>query len=174
MAMAWTDQRINKLRDGRACGLSFGVIARSLGVSRGACIGKASRLGLPAKKAVLKLDWGEAVGRRPEDTAGRRPEKERRRHGTNRRRWLRDQSSHPVAPAWDDLPDEASDQSVTIGDLRAGHCRWPVSGHGVAMLYCGAAKYGESSYCAWHHRMGHQPRRAGIDRWHANQPKRCS
>lgn len=49
MNQAWTDERINSLRQLHSEGFTFSEIARALGTSRGSCIGKADRLQLPER-----------------------------------------------------------------------------------------------------------------------------
>lgn len=48
----WTAERIDQLRKLHAANLSFQEIGTAIGMTRSACRGKASRLGLPAR-----LDW---------------------------------------------------------------------------------------------------------------------
>jgi hypothetical protein len=61
-------------------------------------------------------------------------------------------------------PVEQSASAVSLDDLDLDVCcEWPVSGKGRAMLFCGAASDGASSYCAHHHLRsvfhGAEPRR---------------
>lgn len=52
--MSWTDNRVEKLKDLWAEGLSASVISGQLGVSRSAVLGKVHRLGLSGRPASTK------------------------------------------------------------------------------------------------------------------------
>jgi len=56
MSAFWTDDRVEQLRTLRAEGLSFSKIAARIGgISRNGCIGKASRMEMPAGEGDRKL-----------------------------------------------------------------------------------------------------------------------
>ena len=52
--MSWTDERIDELKQLWGEGLSAQEIGRKLGVTKNAVIGKAHRLGLPARPSPIK------------------------------------------------------------------------------------------------------------------------
>ena len=58
--------------------------------------------------------------------------------------------TQPTPPKSVDLPRETIADPVSLFDLRKHHCRWPVAGDGVTMLFCGGDKYGDHPYCVGH------------------------
>jgi hypothetical protein len=68
-------------------------------------------------------------------------------------------SSDPL----DELP-------VTIVDLEMNHCRWPISGEGVGMLYCAAPRVDGRPYCQEHCSIAYLPRKAPADRPQRTKP----
>ena len=138
--MTWTDERIALMRELYAQGLSFSFIAAMIGgVSRNAVIGKAHRLGIKGR-GQPRLQMPRSI---PNNT-GRRYRKK-----------------PPV-----ELPPEVLTDPVDFFNLCPHHCRWPVSGEGLAMLYCGAQKHGQFSYCLGHCRMAWQtPAQRTKKRW---------
>lgn len=74
--MAWTDDRIARLKELWKKGLSASQIAGELGgVTRNAVIGKAHRLGLQSRPSPVKGDASRA--KKPAPAAPRKPEKKR-------------------------------------------------------------------------------------------------
>jgi hypothetical protein len=132
----WTEEQIAQFRELYAQGLSHREIGAILGISRNACIGKKTRLGLPPRQ----------------ETQGKRPRKSgsplyRRiwngRHGIERA---------PIGREAIELPIEPTTALVEFSALEPHHCRWPVSGEKARMLYCGAVCLpGQIFYCAWHY-----------------------
>jgi GcrA cell cycle regulator len=148
-----------------ARGLSCGAIAKALGVTRNAVIGKASRLGLP-KRAITQT---RIQGSRPLGTSGRRfgcmvakvKHKLRRAHPSCG-------EQHPEAipqpPAGLRVQPPAPDHWLKLEQLERRQCRWP-AGEGVGIRFCGNHAP-EGSYCD-HHRtrayvQNHRPRASGF------------
>jgi GcrA cell cycle regulator len=131
--MSWTDERVAELRALFAESLSAGAIAAKLGgVTRNAVIGKLGRLGLHLSPKVK----GRPVG------APRTPRK--------RKPWqpaIIEQ--FPSAEAIN-LPPESATTPVTLMQLTAVTCRWPVSGDGITTLFCGAVPALGYPYCGAH------------------------
>jgi GcrA cell cycle regulator len=147
MNFPWTDERCDLLRKLHAEGLSFSQIGGQLGCSRNAAIGKAQRIGLEKRGPAFRSN--KSISAKPR---GRRV----------RIRIVGNAVKQPRPEL--DLPDELAPEivcdPVTLLNLQSHHCRWPVSGEGASMLFCGANKSDGSSYCA-HHRArscGKQPR----------------
>jgi hypothetical protein len=74
----------------------------------------------------------------------------------------------PTPPKSIDLPRETIAESVSLFDLRQHHCRWPVTGVGAAMQFCGADIHGDRPYCVRHSRRAYSSlasRAAEKQRW---------
>ena len=63
---AWTESRIDQLRDLWKQGLSTAEIGRRLGISKNAVVGKAHRLDLPARPSPIKLRPVTATAPKPQ------------------------------------------------------------------------------------------------------------
>src|SRR4051812_30193054 len=104
----WTTERIALLKDRIDAGLSCGQIAREIGVSRNAVIGKAHRLGLSRTKGV---------------SAGQREGTARSRTATQHRTlvalWAKPTLAFAEAP-------EDSANLCPLFELQQWHCRWPI------------------------------------------------
>ena len=121
----WSTDREDRLRALVLDGLTATRIGAEIGLSRGAVIGKVSRLG-------LRLLGG--LGRRPG------PQKPRK----SRARKPKVTTAVILAPP----PGEG----VDILALAAGVCRWPqdtIDG----VRYCGGETYPRHVYCPAHHRL---------------------
>lgn len=139
MITAWTDERVDLLKQLWGTGLSASQIAGEIGVvSRNAVIGKASRLGLV---------YGQ------DRTAGPRPGKARMAVASRRRRLAGPNASkdnallHRIAtPAPKGPPpipvadgDTPLDQRKALLDLRNDTCRWPIGDPSSPdFFFCGA------------------------------------
>lgn len=124
----WTTARIAALRQAYLDdGLSFGLIARRLGVSRNAVMGK-----------VYRLKWKRDDG--PRRAIVHRHLIERRGRPARK----------PAPPTIEQI-----DQSggVALGDLGACHCRFPLGETASGWRFCGEPKRAGSSYCEGHHRV---------------------
>jgi hypothetical protein len=162
----WTAERIDELRGYQAQGLLPADIAPLMGLSKQSVIGKWFRLGFSVPKAVrmaarrLALtprQWRnkkQRVAKIPLYDGWRAP----RQSPTNGSRAAVRRSAIPLAPSMNDLPAEAAAAPVNIVGLLPHHCRWPISGDGAAMLYCGAARHEPFSYCPAHCRAAFRAR----------------
>jgi GcrA cell cycle regulator len=170
----WTEKRTAQFRDLYAQGLSHREIAAALGgISRNSCIGKAHRLGLEHRARTPKRTPWVAAGvrqrtwqRRQAKANGRAPQARRGPQRLTRYIDERIGASKPfVLDEARFVADLAAANPVTLLELQAHHCRFPVGEPGnpaKPMMYCGAAKCGEdySSYCAAHHRLAFASPRA--------------
>jgi GcrA cell cycle regulator len=141
----WTTERIALLKNRIDAGLSCGQIAREIGVSRNAVIGKANRLGLSRFKSA------------PAGQPGRTgtPKIARPRIVTQHRilRALRTEPQIPFAP----VPVDSANRCSLL-ELQQGHCRWPISEPGAEDFgFCGNEQVGGLPYCAAHARMAYRP-----------------
>ena len=89
--MAWTDERVAKLRELWDKGLSASQIAKELaeGVTRNAVIGKAHRMNLASRPSPVKTDpkkkAKKAVEKKSCGTKGQSPNRESKSFGTDRK-----------------------------------------------------------------------------------------
>ena len=110
-------------------------IAKLLGVTKNAVIGRAKRLGLSrTKEARVKSH------------------KPLSPFGSWRRKWL-DRIQRMFRPRPEPVTVVFTPGGITIMDLTEATCRWPVSGTGADMMYCGGEVHKEQSYCLEHCRI---------------------
>ncbi len=149
--MTWTTERIELLKAHFTAGLSCGQIARTMGMSRNAVIGKLNRLGLSRPKAV-----------------GPRPAERKKAPEFRRPRLV----THNPAMALRLDPFVAEDEApissaarCSLLELTAAKCRWPIGDPGSASFrFCGTTQTAGLPYCAAHARMAYRrqtPRAAG-------------
>jgi GcrA cell cycle regulator len=143
--MTWTSDRVELLKMRFDAGLSCGQIAREIGVSRNAVIGKINRLGLARLKNV--------VARQPErrTAASVRPPRIITQHQI-----LKVVRAEPQARVEETLIE--SGQRCSLFELNEAKCRWPISDPGTATFgFCGNEPVKGLPYCAGHARMAYQP-----------------
>lgn len=133
--MSWTKEKTARLCELDALKWSFGDIGKDIGMSRNACIGKARRLGLPAR--------GTSQPRPRESKPGARI------RTPNRIRYIQSLRANPRPLAIVKPPEQISKNPLTLAELTKSNCRFPISGEGANTLYCGD-KIHSRSYC-WHH-----------------------
>jgi GcrA cell cycle regulator len=147
----WTTERIALLKDRIEAGLSCGQIAREIGVSRNAVIGKANRLGLSRFKSVTS---GQRQ-RMARNIAGSRVATQ---HRTLLELWAKPHLAFADAPG-----DGASRCSLV--ELQQWHCRWPIGDPTAENFgFCGNKPIDGVPYCAAHARLAYRPgtRQAGF------------
>jgi GcrA cell cycle regulator len=140
-------------------GLSCSQIAREIGVTRNAVIGKMNRLGLSRPKDV--------IGRQPERAA--RPARPKTpRIWRPKRPRLNIFAQHGMLsaafpgpqPRAEDIP-IYNGRGCTLLELSRGKCRWPISNPGAEdFCFCGNEPIKGLPYCLGHARIAY--RRAGI------------
>lgn len=167
MLVHWTAERVQVLRQRWNEGATASAIAKELSietnlVSRNAVIGKAHRMGLPARQ-------------------NRIPDPESKRSGRLRRRTERlvGRPNHPKQPTPaaasppstpaqlpQDPPEPAEidvpgcgivSHGVGIAELKIDSCRW-IEGSPSDAIYCGAASEPQGSYCTAHARLAYTRR----------------
>ncbi len=150
--MSWTDDRIERLKQMWTEGMSASQIARALGdVTRNAVIGKVHRLGLSGRAAAPRVE-------RP------RPQPQQPRPQTQRVAAMRAEpvAEEPLEP----MPENA----VTVVDLNASVCRWPLGDPSTAEFrFCGRKAKPGSPYCEAHVRLAYQPSQSRRDREQARR-----
>lgn len=171
----WTEERIEQFKSLYAQGLSHREIGAYLGISRNACIGKATRLGLEKRRPVRQPKPWVAAGvkertwhRWQAKANGRAPQARRGPQQLTQyvdKRIAADAAQPFVLDEVRFMADLAR-MPITLMELEAHNCRFPVGearNPNEPMLYCGAAKCGEnySPYCAVHHRIAYPLRPRG-------------
>jgi GcrA cell cycle regulator len=146
----WSSERIEELKRCFQAGLSSSQIAREMGVTRNAVIGKINRLGLsrPRDMATRQLEQKRAAKlARP-----RRP----RLHVFAQREMLTKAFSGPPALAEAIAIHEG--RGCTLLELGHGKCRWPIDGpDGEDIFFCGNEPVPGLPYCAGHARLAYRP-----------------
>ena len=126
--MAWTDDRVEKLRELWDKGLSASQIAKELaeGVTRNAVIGKAHRMGLASRPSPVKADPAKRAAAAAAKKKAAPAKKEKAK----------------TAPATG---------KVTILDLTESMCKWPIGHPGEPNFhFCGKPSQPTFPYCANH------------------------
>ncbi len=141
----WTDERIETLRASFVAGSLFSVIAREIGCSKGAAIGKAHRMGFKSLRSPASASRGYRKLCAP---APRKPQVPRS-DGVDLLRHPKE-SSMPLFPSPD--PDEPYNGGVSFWELSHGQCKWPFGNPRDldTFRYCSAPAELERPYCACH------------------------
>lgn len=159
-SVAWTPERVEKLKALVKDGLSASQIAKLLGgVTRNAVIGKAHRLGCGPMGGVkasaptryqrppkLRSPKGVMVLARQGGPTQRNPAENKRANIKANAEVRETPAADVLARARAFLPLDGC-APVQFG---AHGCRWPVGGEGADMLQCGAKRADGKSYCAEH------------------------
>ena len=139
----WTAERVELLQRGFQAGLSCRDIARDIGVSRNAVIGKISRLGLSRPK-LARAGGGER-------NCG---VKARRSSIFSQRHILTALRADPL-PA-DDVPIH-NGHCCSLLELSSENCRWPIGYPGaIDFRFCGNQPVKGLPYCAGHARLAYR------------------
>lgn len=136
--IAWSDERIDRLRTLFADGLTARQIGDELGCSRNAVLGKIHRLGWWRSEEELK----QARGPKPEHDGAR----------VARMISARATRSPPLPPP--PKPPKHVAGNKTFFELGLRDCRWPL-GDAVtpARFFCGAKALPDKPYCDKHDRI---------------------
>lgn len=145
--MAWTDERVEQLKQLWAEGLSASQIASKMGgVTRNAVIGKVHRLGLSGRATPAKPQL---------------PRKVEKQETPKRPLELRETPKfQPIMPEPDFLEPLVLDtgDKATVSTLSKNMCRWPVGDPSSDDFhFCGQAAATGKPYCAYHAHMAFQP-----------------
>jgi len=123
-SLTWTPDQDDVLRNLRAEGCSYGVIAIDLDKSRNACISRAKRLGVPLTV---------------------RAPTEPRRLPRPRKVKMQPQNINIAPDPLPELPASSTFLGIPLLELKANDCRFP-RGEGP-FLFCGQPKAEGSFYC---------------------------
>jgi GcrA cell cycle regulator len=153
--MAWTDDRVEKLRELWDKGLSASQIAKELaeGVTRNAGIGKAHLLGLASRPSPVKSDGAKKAAAAKKTVKASAPPKAKA-------------AAVKAAPI-NVNPMAAKRKTggkITILDLSERICKWPIGHPGEENFhFCGEPSQPTHPYCSTHCLEAYQvqqPRRA--------------
>jgi GcrA cell cycle regulator len=141
----WTAERVEQLRHCISAGMTCAEIAREIGSSRNAVIGKLNRLGLSRGRAP-------AAPRAERSDAAR----SRRVNIVTQRQILRAVYAEAPSPAESQVL-VASAARCSLFELGHGKCRWPLSDPGEDdFSFCGNGAVSGLPYCAGHARMAYR------------------
>ena len=152
----WSSERTEQLRRCFDAGLTCSQIAREIGVTRNAVIGKMSRLGLSRPKDVIARQMRRAA---------RLARAKRPRLWRPRRARLNIFAQHEMLRAAFPKPDPRTDdipihngRGCTLLELGQGKCRWPISNPGDEdFCFCGNEPVKGLPYCLGHARIAYRP-----------------
>ena len=156
--MEWNDETIVRLRALWNEGLSTAEIGRRMGVSKNAVVGKAHRLGLPARPSPIRRD---ASGAAPRPPAPRRvvgptlPPLAATLPTAEETRPL----AKPPLPAASLAPQTAAAPAVRVVPARAGRaaaCCWPIGEPGTkSFRFCDEEALPGKPYCGEHAQLAY-------------------
>lgn len=149
-AANWPSELEDQLRLLWASGESASKIASIMGrgLTRNSIIGKAHRMHLPARRPSGPVGYKRA--RVPTtQTAQKKQSFKKRADWTQRPVKPPALKPHPVKPQGEAWAAIEGVTPVSLLDLEAGHCRWPV-GLETPFLFCGAPAT-HRHYCEHHH-----------------------
>jgi GcrA cell cycle regulator len=153
----WTSERIELLKRCLHAGLSCRQIAREIGVTRNAVIGKMNRLGLSQPKDVIgrQLEQRRAARlARPKTPGTWRPKRPRlnifAQHEMLMAAFPRSQPSAEDIPIY-------NGRGCSLLELSQGKCRWPINNPGAEdFCFCGNEPVKGLPYCLGHARIAYR------------------
>jgi hypothetical protein len=145
-SLTWTDERVTLFKQMHEQGYSFSAMGEALGISKNACIGKAARLKLPARRVSVDRPRQKRKPRYPKVKAASKPKLRIVRAGYGS--GLRIAKSVTL-----DLPiftcvDEGS-LTKTLDDLGVNECKYIAGDPQEGAFYCGHPIF-KRSYCHDH------------------------
>lgn len=147
----WDDAAVDLLTKLWSEGDSAGLIARRLGCSRSAIIGKVHRLNLPPRITTRSLEWGSYGALTREEKAARQAARCALRKSKSRP-MIFSLRKEPKPPTPEVIIVEPEARMVPLLDLAPGDCRYPF-GNGP-YFFCGHPAT-RGPYCDRHHRAAH-------------------
>lgn len=165
----WTNERVERLKQLWADGLSASQVAAELGhVSRNAVIGKVHRLGLPGRKTAQPGS--------PVTKAARQSVQPVRQQIPSRPVVYLVRGNAAVKQQAEEVPSEGLAEvvpifpRVTLMELKPSSCKWPIGDPSTPEFrFCGARTENGAPYCTFHACMAYQARSEGNQ---ARQAKR--
>jgi GcrA cell cycle regulator len=153
----WSSERIELLKRGFHAGLSCSQIAREIGVTRNAVIGKMNRLGLSRPKDVISEQLEQRRAARPahpKTLRTWRPKRPRRNIFAQHEMLI---AAFPARqPRAEDIP-IYNGRGCTLLELSQGKCRWPISNPAAEdFRFCGNEPVKGLPYCLGHARIAYR------------------
>ena len=147
-SLTWSSDRVEQLKRCFDAGLTCSQIAREIGVTRNAVIGKMNRMGLSRPRDLLAAQM-----RRAAKLARPRRDSLRRLTVIAQRKMLRE--AFPQAQP-EEIPIH-NGRGCTLLELKQGQCRWPINEPGAEnFCFCGNEAFAGFSYCAGHARIAYR------------------
>jgi GcrA cell cycle regulator len=166
--MSWDTKRIEQMERAFAAGLSCSQIARELGVTRNAVLGKLHRLRLTRPQDVAAAAVAQ---RRAARLARPKARRQSAPKTTLAKAWLPKRARLTIAeqqemlaaayqatqPGADEVPIH-NGRGCTLLELCEAHCRWPIgSADAAAFAFCGNERVAGLPYCVGHARIAYRP-----------------
>lgn len=150
MGEHWTEEHIEFLKERWKAGDSASVIAKEIGVSRNAVLGKAHRLDLPTHHTITTANGFRAERKeRPQRMARAKPRPEKVAE-------VEAIINRPPPPVIEHVVKPVS-MEMSLLDLKDGDCRWP-TGERSDITFCGHNTERDKPYCTYHCRLAYNPR----------------
>jgi len=145
----WSSERIDQLKRCFQAGLSSSQIAREMGVTRNAVIGKMNRLGLSRPK--------DALAKHQDHKRAAKLARPRRMRLNIFAQRVMLTTAYPDQLLGEAIPIHEG-RGCTLLELGHGKCRWPIDGPGADdVFYCGNEPLPGLPYCAGHARIAYRP-----------------
>jgi len=153
----WTLERIELLKRCQHAGLSCSQIAREIGVTRNAVIGKMNRLGLSRPKDVIgrQMEQRRAARlARPKTPMAWRSKRPRLNIFAQHEKLM---AAFPTPQPPAEVTPIYNGRGCTLLELSQGKCRWPISNPGAEdFCFCGNEPVEGLPYCMGHARIAYR------------------
>ena len=148
--MAWTEERVEMLKQLWTDGLSASQIARKMGgVTRNAVIGKVHRLGLSGRATPARVSTAKVSA-----ATRARPSTPSLSGNARFRSSELDEIKDQVVPE----PILSAEERASVLHLTEHTCKWPIGDPGTHDFHvCGARAKSGSPYCTTHAATAYQP-----------------
>jgi GcrA cell cycle regulator len=152
----WSAERTEQLKRCFHAGLTCSQIAREIGVTRNAVIGKMSRMGLTRPKDLIAKQLKRA-GKLSRATTPRTWRPRRARLNIFAQHEMLKAAFPETEPRTADVPIH-NGTGCTLLELARGKCRWPISTPGADdFCFCGNESVDGLPYCLGHARIAYRP-----------------
>lgn len=140
--MGWTDESVERLRQMWSEGLTANEIAKKLGVTKNAIVGKVHRLCLTARPSPIKSKENEALSEDIEQT------------GTNAA--MSADLFENTSAAGKSTSTNKKIENIKLVDLDSHTCRWPIGDpRDEDFCFCGKKVRTGQTYCDEHSQMAY-------------------